>query len=248
MSWRCALMPLTQFPRRSHRRRRLIFGGGWFRADSAIKAAGVGDEGTAARNRGRAERELNMDQEPAKTGVIKATENARVSSNARRSRATLSRSGFVRQNGCRQRLGRHLLGRNVLRSPCPDARRSARKFMRYLLLLLALTVCAVHAKTPEETIRSYVDQVKVGGLGRVAALMHPDELEKFRGMLRPFIDEALKEEEGRAEFGQFAEASDKTKQKQLSPEVFMSLFLTWLEGVQPQLSEVLKASTEVWRA
>lgn len=132
---------------------------------------------------------------------------------------------------------------NVHPAPSRDARRSARRFMRYLLLLLALTVCTAHAKTPEETIRTYVDEIKVGGLGRIAGLMHPDELEKFRGMLRPFIDKALKEDEGRAEFGQFAEASDKTKQKQLSPEGFMSLFLTWFEGVQPQLSEVLKAST-----
>ena len=93
---------------------------------SVTEVVGVEIEGPAARNRRRAEWELNMDPEPAKSGVIKATENARSSINARRSRATLSRSGFVRQTGCRQRVGWHRLGRNVLRSPCPDARRSAR--------------------------------------------------------------------------------------------------------------------------
>jgi hypothetical protein len=115
--------------------------------------------------------------------------------------------------------------------------------MRYLFLIVLLGLCAARAKTPEEVIRSYVEQVKVGGLGSVAGLMHPDELAKFRAMMRPFIDDALKEEEGRAVFGPFAEVSDKTKQRQLSPEEFMSTFMRWIEAVQPQISQVLKAST-----
>lgn len=115
--------------------------------------------------------------------------------------------------------------------------------MRYLILIAALALPAMHAKSPEEVIRSYVERVKADGLGSVASLMHPDELAKFHGMMHPVIDEALADKEGRAVFGRFAENSDDAKQKQLGYEEFMSLFLQCIEAIQPQLSEVLKASS-----
>lgn len=120
---------------------------------------------------------------------------------------------------------------------------SAKRSMRYLVLIAALALPAMHAKTPEEVIRSYVDRVKAGGLDSVASLMHPDELAKFHGMMQPVIDEALTEQEGRAVFGRFAENADETKQRPLSHEEFMSVFLQCLEAIQPQLSQVLKASS-----
>ncbi len=77
-------------------------------AESATVAVGVDVEGRAARDRRREECGLNMDPEPAKAYVTKATENARASINSTRSRTILSRSGFVQHNGCRRRLVWHL--------------------------------------------------------------------------------------------------------------------------------------------
>jgi hypothetical protein len=115
--------------------------------------------------------------------------------------------------------------------------------MRFLILIAAFTCTAVHAETPEEVIRSYMARVKAEGLGGVAGLMHPEDLAKFQTMMRPVIDEALQEKQGRSVFGRFAEKTDETKQRELTREEFMSVFLQCIEGIQPQISEALKASS-----
>lgn len=114
------------------------------------------------------------------------------------------------------------------------------------LLLLTLACAALRAQTPEDTIRSYIEQVKTGGLGSVAPHMHPDELVKFREMMAPVIDLALEEKEGRAVFGRFSEPSDETKQKKLSPQEFMATFMQCLDAIMPLIAEALKnASADI---
>ena len=115
--------------------------------------------------------------------------------------------------------------------------------MRHIILIATLACATLHAKTPEEAVRAYTEEVRVGGLSSIAGLMHPDELAKFRAMMSPVIDEALKDKEGRAVFGRFADAPDGTMQKQLNPEQFMATFLKCIEAMQPQLSQILKTSS-----
>ncbi len=65
-----------------------------------------------------------MDQEPAKAGAIKATENARASINAMRPGTTMPRSGFVQKTDAGN--GSEAICRvsDLLRSPSPDPKRS----------------------------------------------------------------------------------------------------------------------------
>jgi hypothetical protein len=115
--------------------------------------------------------------------------------------------------------------------------------MRHLILFAALFLGAAHGRTPEETVRIYFDKIKAEGMGSVAKLTHPDELVKFQQMMAPVVELALQEAEGRRMFGQFSDPADETKPRKLTPEEFMSVFLQWVESVQPQISQALKGSS-----
>lgn len=115
--------------------------------------------------------------------------------------------------------------------------------MRSLLLFLVVIGCSLRAQSPEDAVRLYVDTVKAQGMGSVAALMHPDELAKFQGMMAPVIEMALGEQQGRAVFGRFSDPADETKLRPLNPPEFLSAFLQCIEALQPQLTQIMKVST-----
>jgi len=113
-----------------------------------------------------------------------------------------------------------------------------------LLVCLALLFLSLPrlSATPEAAVRAYVAAVKTGGLGSVARLMHPEELAKFQEMMKPVIELALTESEGREVFGRFSDSADETKLRALNSEAFMTTFLESIEALQPEISELLKSA------
>ncbi len=64
---------------------------------------------------------------------------------------------------------------------------------RLFSILLALTIFlgvplgAAATETPEQVAEAYVNAIREEGLAAVPAYIHPDELERFRGMLLPVL-------------------------------------------------------------
>ncbi len=115
----------------------------------------------------------------------------------------------------------------------------------YTLLLIGLVLSAVQpqAETPEEVAANYFAQLKLGGANKVAALMHPDELRKFREMLTPIVESGLASEKERTLFRKFSDPKDASKMKPLNDSEFMNTFMEWVEVVQPGFTATLKSAT-----
>lgn len=115
--------------------------------------------------------------------------------------------------------------------------------MRYLLLFLTLALGSLPAATPEEAVRAYAAKIKSDGLGSVAALMHPEELEQFQKTMTPVIKEALKDPEDRAVFAKFAVSATNPSLKPLGAQEFMATFLQCIDALAPELTAVIKNAT-----
>ena len=108
--------------------------------------------------------------------------------------------------------------------------------------IFAVSVTQMYAETPEEVVSSYFEKLKTGGINTVAALMHPDELRKFREMLTPVIGDGLTSDPAKT-FQKFADPTDPTKIRKLTDAEFMNLFMEWVEAVQPGVTAILKGAT-----
>lgn len=98
-------------------------------------------------------------------------------------------------------------------------------------------------RPPEETIRSYMEKVRADGLGGVAVLMHPEELDTFQKMMTPFIEEALKGRRGADDLRQVCRQRHRAPpQAARSPGVHDD-FLPVHRGHSAAALAVLKTST-----
>jgi hypothetical protein len=109
----------------------------------------------------------------------------------------------------------------------------------------ALQPLSVAAQTPEEAVSQGFDIIKNEGFAKVAVLMHPDELAKFRAMLGPVVEASLAAEGSKnaAVFKVFADPSDAKKIAQLTDVAFMETFLDWVQKLQPGMQEMMQGAT-----
>jgi len=118
--------------------------------------------------------------------------------------------------------------------------------MKYLLLLLWVAVLAhpcFAQDTPEEVVSRYFEQLASEGIGQVGSLMHPDELRKFRDMMVPIVDQALKTPDQAALFAAFADSSNGQEVRRFTDEGFMNTFMEWVAMMQPGFTDILKNAT-----
>jgi hypothetical protein len=74
-----------------------------------------------------------------------------------------------------------------------------------VLIVLMFSAAPLFAQTPEQVAITYFEKLKTGGINTIAALMHPDELRKFREMLTPVVEGGLASVRDRETFQPFAD-------------------------------------------
>jgi hypothetical protein len=94
------------------------------------------------------------------------------------------------------------------------------------------------AVTPEEVVTKYFERVRADGLGSVADMMHPDELNKLRQMMEPVVAASLAEKDDTFEL--FADAADPLKVSAMDDVKFMNTFMTWTTFKVPGVSAALR--------
>lgn len=104
-----------------------------------------------------------------------------------------------------------------------------------LLMLACSGATAQKAETPEEVTRHYFDAMEKGNWKANAALMHPDELARFRAVFAPLM-ESPKGAEGARELLGLNSPAEFRKLSDL--EVFEQ-FLTNIMGKSPNMAEMM---------
>ena len=97
------------------------------------------------------------------------------------------------------------------------------------------------AATPEDVIQEYFQKVKTDGFASVADLIHPAELKKMQEMMLPVIIDGLESDQAAA-FKSFADPKDPKKVAKFTDLEFMKKVLSWISGLQPMLSEIMKTA------
>lgn len=103
------------------------------------------------------------------------------------------------------------------------------------------------AQTPEEAVSQGFDIIKKEGFAKIAVLMHPDELAKFRAMLGPVVEASLAAEGSKnaAVFKVFADPADAKRMAEFTDVAFMETFLDWVQTLQPGMKELMQGATVV---
>lgn len=112
-----------------------------------------------------------------------------------------------------------------------------------LLLALALSGAparaAEPAASPESVVQSYTAALQAGDYLKSTDLMHPEALEKFRGMLLPVIESAG--EQSVQLLALFQGVADIPALKKLSPAQFFASFLGGLTAANPAVLQALSS-------
>lgn len=113
-----------------------------------------------------------------------------------------------------------------------------------LLLALALSGAPARAAetataTPESVVQSYTAALQAGDYLKSTDLMHPEALEKFRGILLPVV-EAAGTESGSL-LALFKGVADLPALKKLSPAQFFASFLGGLTAANPAVLQALSS-------
>lgn len=117
--------------------------------------------------------------------------------------------------------------------------------------LFLLSISAVFARaaeprssaSPESVVKSYLEALKSGQYLAVAELMHPEALEKFRGMMLPLAEEAAGTDEAASLLVLFRGVSDVAALKKLSPAEFFAAFFGGITDANPMLKDALASGS-----
>jgi hypothetical protein len=118
-----------------------------------------------------------------------------------------------------------------------------------LLFLLSFAVAFAQAAeprpaaSPESVVKSYLEALKSGQYLAVAELMHPEALEKFRGMMLPLVEEAAGTDEAASILVLFRGVSDVAALKKLSPAEFFAAFFGGITDANPMLKDALASGS-----
>jgi hypothetical protein len=98
-----------------------------------------------------------------------------------------------------------------------------------LVSALGFQVRAFASETPEQVAEAYINAIRTDGLAAVTDYMHPDELERFRGMLLPVLtgDSAAADPLRKAFFG---EAATLASVQALDAKAFMQGFMGFAQN------------------
>ncbi len=96
--------------------------------------------------------------------------------------------------------------------------------------------------SPESVVQSYLETMKAGQFVKMAELMHPEALEKFRTMMLAFVDEAKPDgEDNPLQF--FQGVKDVASLKKLSPTEFFASFFGGLMDLNPGVKDALGSAS-----
>jgi hypothetical protein len=118
-----------------------------------------------------------------------------------------------------------------------------------LLFLLSFAVAFAQAAeprpaaSPESVVKSYLEALKSGEYLAVAEMMHPEALEKFRGMLLPIAEEAAGANKEESFLVLFRGVADVAALKKLSPAEFFAAFFGGVTDANPVLKDALASGS-----
>ena len=96
--------------------------------------------------------------------------------------------------------------------------------------------------SPESVVESYLQAMRGGQYLKLAELIHPEGLEKFRSMFLPLIEEAKRADPPEDLLTLFRGVGDVTELKKLSPAEFFAAFFGGIADVNPGLAEALTSA------
>ena len=92
--------------------------------------------------------------------------------------------------------------------------------------------------SPESVVQGYLETMKAGQFVKMAELMHPEALEKFRAMMLSIVDETKTSEEDNP-LRLFRGVKDVAALKKLSPAEFFAAFFGGLMDLSPAMKDAL---------
>lgn len=97
--------------------------------------------------------------------------------------------------------------------------------------------------SPESVVLGYMEALKSGQYLKGAELMHPEALEKFRGMLLPIVEETAAGGAEESFLPLFRGVSDLAALKKLSPAEFFAAFFGGIVDNAPGIAEGLSSGS-----
>lgn len=121
--------------------------------------------------------------------------------------------------------------------------RRALPILVFLTAAMRLAAQEFAPTSPEGVTLAYIDAMKEVQLDAMAALMHPDALAEFRGVLQPVIEMADGSPDGAGEILQmFDGVSSVAQLAKLSDAKFYSSFYAGIIALEPELLETLRSA------
>lgn len=98
-----------------------------------------------------------------------------------------------------------------------------------LTILLGFPLGAAASETPEQVAEAYINAIRTGGVTAVPDYIHPDELERFRGMLLPVLvdDNPVA---GQFRTALFGEGATLASVQAMDAKAFMQGFMGFVQG------------------